>query len=47
CTALIKHHIDTINALPIKYNPYQHSSAKKEIIKIELTKMLKESFIQS
>lgn len=45
-TALIKHHINTGNTLPIKHNPYQHSPAIKEIIKTELTKMLKEGFIQ-
>ncbi|CAG8715952.1 8604_t:CDS:2, partial [Gigaspora rosea] len=41
-TSFIKHRIDTGNALPIKHNPYCHSPAEKEIIKIELTKMLKE-----
>ncbi|KAF0501382.1 DNA/RNA polymerase [Gigaspora margarita] len=39
CTNLIKHHINTGNALPIKHNPYRYSPAEKRVIKTEIDRM--------
>ncbi|CAG8531466.1 2610_t:CDS:2, partial [Racocetra fulgida] len=36
-TNLVKHHIDTSDALPIKQYPYHHSPAKKKIIQEEIS----------
>ncbi|CAG8844135.1 20972_t:CDS:1, partial [Gigaspora margarita] len=45
-TDLIKHYISMKNALPIKYNLYRYSPAKKQIIKTKINRILREDLIQ-
>ncbi|CAG8464680.1 38780_t:CDS:1, partial [Gigaspora margarita] len=42
---LIKHNISMGNTLPIKHNSYRYSPAEKQIIKVEIHRMLEEGLI--